>query len=175
MRKTVDPDKKIILDADVVIHFIKNGQIGLLHQIFPNKLYMLDIVFNEVFVGAIRTQVENLFKFKFIFELDFENDIIIMQEYARLKKKFGSGESACMAYCKYFKDVIASSNLKDIKSYCEENNIQFLTTMDFLVEAYSLKLLSESECDQFIYNVKSKGSKLPCNSIKEFLSSTVNK
>lgn len=165
----IDPSKKILLDADVIIHFIKGGHIGVLHTIFPNKLYLLDLVFDEVFKGALRTQVENLFQYKMIFDLTFSNDMPILKEYARLKKTYGSGESACMAYCKFHQDVLASSNLKDIKHYCEENGIQYLTTMDFLAEAYQRGILSEAESDLFIYNVKLQGSKLPCNTIKEFL------
>lgn len=165
----IDPSKKILLDADVIIHFIKGGHIGVLHTIFPNKLYLLNLVFDEVFKGTLRTQVENLFQYKMIFDLTFSNDMPVLKEYARLKKTYGSGESACMAYCKFHQDVLASSNLKDIKHYCEENGIQYLTTMDFLAEAYQRGILSESESDLFIHNVKSKGSKLPCNTIKEFL------
>jgi len=96
----------------------------------------------------------------------------VLAEYARLKKLLlGPGESACLAYCKFHGDAIASSNLKDIKAYCLENNIQYLTTMDFVYEAYSKELLTEADCDFFIYNVKSKGSKLPCDTIKEYISS----
>ena len=76
-----------------------------------------------------------------------------------------------MAYCRFHNDVLASSNLRDIKRYCEENGIQYLTTMDLLSTAYQKGILDEAECDLFIYLVKSGGSKLPYNSIKEFLES----
>lgn len=111
---------------------------------------MLDYIFKEVFKGSLRTEVENLIRFGFVKELEFEDDLQVVREFARLKKSFGVGESACMAYCKFNKDVIGSSNLKDIKTYCEENNIQYLTTMDFLLEAYYKNILSEEECDEFI-------------------------
>lgn len=47
--KNIDPNKKIILDADVGIHFLRGSQIGILHKIFPNKLYMPDVVFEETY------------------------------------------------------------------------------------------------------------------------------
>lgn len=84
--------KKIILDADVIIHFYKAGHLGLLPQIYSNKLYIVKDVLDEV----------------------------------------------------------------------------ILTTLDLLNRAYEKNLLDEGECDYFIYNVKSKGSRLPVNSIKEF-------
>lgn len=165
----IDKNKKIILDADVIIHFIRGNQIGILPQIFSNKYYLLDYVFKEVFKGKLRTEVENLFRFGLVHELEFENNLEVVKEFAKLKKDYGIGESACMAYCKFNKDVLASSNLKDIKTYCTVNNIQYLTTMDFLLEAYEQTILSEADCDEFIYNVKSKGSKLPVNTIQEYI------
>ena len=169
MTISVDPSKKILLDTDVIIHFIKGEQTGILHKIFPNKLYILDIVFEEAFKGITRPIIENLIRSGAIHELSFSNDMRVIKEYAQLKKVYGSGESACMAYCKFNKDVLASSNLRDIKSYCVENSIQYLTTMDFILQAYQLKLLDETECDYFIYNVLSRGSKLPCKNIQEYI------
>jgi len=50
MTLQIDPKKKIIVDADVIIHFIRGDHLSILHTIFPNKLYILDYVFKEVFV-----------------------------------------------------------------------------------------------------------------------------
>ena len=111
----IDKKKKIIIDADVIIHFINGDQLGILHTIFPNKIYILDFVFQEVFIGRLITQVENLIRFGFVEELEFDGDLDVAKEFAQLKRTFGIGESACMAYCRYNDDVIASSNLKDIK------------------------------------------------------------
>lgn len=86
-----------------------------------------------------------------------------------LIRTFGKGESACMAYCRFNKDILASSNLKDISKYCEDNGITYLTTMDFLAEALKAKQLTEQECNDFIRDVKAAGSKLPVDTIAEFL------
>lgn len=79
---------------------------------------MPDVVFEETFFGKDKVTVENLFKYRFINPLEIKSEKRIIQEYYRLKNKFGKGESACMAYCRYSNDVIGSSNLKDILSYC---------------------------------------------------------
>ena len=39
-------------------------------------------------------------------------------------------------------------------------NTIYLTTMDFLAEAFRNQILTENECDDFIKTVKDKGSKL---------------
>lgn len=167
--KLIDDAKKIIVDADVIIHFFKGDKLGLLTRIYSNELFIVKDVFTEIFKGELRIQIENMLKFEMLKELDFSDDIRVIAEYAKLKKQnVGHGESACMAYCKFNKDVLASSNLKDIKAYCEMNQIQYLTTMDFLNTAFEKELMTEGECDYFIYNVKSKGSKLPCDTIEEY-------
>ncbi len=171
MRIRIDEHKKIIIDADVIIHFSKANQLGILHTIFPNPIYILNFVFNEVFIGNLKIQVENMIRFGFLQELEFNNDITVLREFALLKRKYGIGESACMAYCRYHNDVLASSNLKDIKKYCEQHKIQYLTTMDFLLAAYEKGLLSEPACDQFIKDVRSKGSKLPASNLRKYLES----
>lgn len=168
--KKVDPNKKIILDADVVIHFLRGGRIGILHTIFPNTLYMPDVVFEETFFGKDKAAVNNLFQFGFVKQLEIKSDKRVFLEYHRLKSRFGKGESACMAYCKFNHDVIGSSNLRDILNYCKENDIEYLTTLDFLVEAYRKEILTESECDYFIYLADTKG-KIPFRSIVDYIAS----
>ncbi|HEX2969444.1 MAG TPA: hypothetical protein VHO46_10110 [Bacteroidales bacterium] len=169
MGVVIDESKIILLDADVIIHFIKGDRLGILTEIFPNKYGILDFVFNEVFKGNLRIQVENLIRFKRVIEVPFDESLEVKKEFASLKKRYGLGESACMAYCKFHKEVFASSNLADIKPYCEANGIKYITTMDLLAEAFKNGLLTATECDNFIVLVKSKGSKLPVNNIQEFL------
>lgn len=57
-------------------------------------------------------------------------------------RRFGKGESACMAYCKFNHNVIGGSNLRDILNYYKENDIKYLTTLGFLAEAYCKKMLT---------------------------------
>lgn len=78
------------------------------------------------------------------------------------------GESACLAYVKHTNDIIGSSNLKDVKSYCAMHSIELLTTMDFLCEALSKGVLSEANCDDFISRVLAAGSKLPVKKMSEY-------
>ena len=73
-----------------------------------------------------------------------------------------------MAFLRFNDHVLASSNLKDIKKYCEANDITFLTTMDLLCEALRTSILTEEECNLFIEKVLTKGSKLPCRIISEY-------
>ena len=162
--------RKILLDADVVIHFVNGENFILLPSLFEEEKVILDKVCNELRKRRDLQQFyDNVIAFGFIKEITFDGDLEIIKEYARLKKKYGDGESACMAYCKYNKDILASSNLSDIKEYCEENDIEYITTMGFLCEAYQKDKLTEKECDEFISKVLASGSKLPVKTMKEYL------
>jgi predicted nucleic acid-binding protein len=168
MSKKNEPN--ILLDADVVRHFLNGGRIHQLSAIFPNRFVMLDKVKNELCRSkGLVTPVTNFLGLFKIPVIAFPINADVMKEYARLRKMFGEGESACMAVARFQNEFIASSNLKDINAYCIQYGITYYTTMDILAEALNKKIFTEKECDEFITNVKAKGSKLPCNTIQEYL------
>ena len=123
---------QIVLDADVVIHFAKGGYLNLLPSIFPDYEYvLLETVYEEL--KSLRSQVDNqIMRLKNITLQPFAPRGEMLREYAMLRSRFGKGESACMAYCLFTHNVIGSSNLRDIRAYCEEKKIVYLTTIDFL-------------------------------------------
>ncbi len=166
---------KIVLDADVIIHFIKAEQFTLLLNIFPEYQYLiLDVVYDEVTVNKnTKTQIDNtLYHFSSrITNIKFDPKGNSRLEYARLRNilLLGKGESACMVYCRDNKDVLGSSNLKDIKEYCTNNMITYLTTIDFLYYAFIRKRITKEDVDNFIAKVKAKGSKLPSVDIEKYV------
>ena len=171
MIKKAEPSK-ILLDADVIIHFMKADRILYLPKIYPHRLLLLDIVENELLrYKSMKKYIENLTNRTGIEVITFPDDIEIIKEYSYLTDELGKGEgeSACLAVAKQKKYIVASSNLKDIKKYCLENGITYITTMDILVEAWEKGIMSEEECDDFIRIVIDKGSHLPCYSIQEYL------
>ncbi|MBD5235161.1 MAG: hypothetical protein HDS61_01885 [Barnesiella sp.] len=170
---------KIVLDADVIIHFVKAGQFSLLIDIFPEYQYViLDVVYDEVSVGkqtkALIDKVLTYFGSR-ISTVAFDPKGESRYEYARLRSKLllGKGESACMVYCRDNKDVLGSSNLKDIKEYCSQNQITYLTTLDFLYYAFVRKKITKEEVDAFISEVVSKGSRLPIVDIERYTPSGI--
>ena len=163
---------EIVIDADVLIHFSKGGCMSLLPKIFPEYSYViLSVVYDEV-KPPIRTQLDNTMTLLGEMTVrDFQPKGEMKREYAMLKTKFGRGESACMAYCKFTNNVIGSSNLKDISDYCEQNGVTYLTTIDFLYYAIRRGLMSVDEAQQFVVEVVAKGSKLPFVDFSTYVSS----
>ena len=130
---------KIVLDADVIIHFIEAGNFSLLPDIFPEYEYIvLDVVYNEVSKNnKTKKFIDNyLHHFPKLKQETFAPKGESIKEYFSLQRVLGKGESACMVYCRDNRDVLGSSNLRDIKDYCSKNCITYLTTLDFLYYAY---------------------------------------
>ena len=117
---------KIVIDADVIIHFIKGEKLYLLPQIFPQyKFVILDkLLDKELRVGkSTRVYLDNFIQYfpNLITIIPWDPDYEMAKELALLSDRFGYGESLSMVYCKFHHDVIASSNIKDITDYCEKN------------------------------------------------------
>lgn len=168
-------ERSILVDADVVSHFVTADESLVFNTIFPKRrIVMLDKVHAELQQWPsenFRTRVAMLLSKKIIRLINFpEDNEVIVREYAWIKTMLfkGDGESACLAFVRYSKDVLASSNLKDIKSYCTMHKIDYLTTMDFLCEAFRQGVFDLPRCNRFIQPVKTAGGKLPVDSMKEY-------
>ena len=162
----------ILLDSDVIRHFISGGHLEDLPFIYAGRFVILDKVKKEICKAtSIRPVVEAFLQKHNIPIMPFPNDMKVIMEYAYLHREFGEGESACMAVAKHQNKFIASSNLKDIKKFCTKNGITYLTTMDILEQGLNDSHLTKAECDQFITDVLAKGSKLPFATMDAYLKS----
>jgi hypothetical protein len=166
--------RKILLDGDVISHFIKGELFDLLPRLYPDRLIILDIVKTEIYQRkGWDSIIEDLIKKHGIEEIKFPEGIDFKKEYSFLISAsghaLGKGESACMVFCRFNQEILASSNLKDIHRYCSLHKIDYLTTADILFEGFSKNLVSEIDCDTFITKVKSKGSKFRFGTMKELI------
>ncbi len=167
-------EKIILIDADVISHFIYAGEIKSLPSIFKNKIYILDKVYAELQRFPRRkAQINDILNSNLLEIMPFpEENPEIRKEYAHLKSVMfkGPGESACLAVARFFDQIVASSNLKDISEYCKMHHIDYLTTMDFLSEALKQNIFSIERCNDFITKVLSYGNRLPVVRIQDYKS-----
>ena len=165
---------KIILDADVIIHFAKGGHLSLLPNIFSQyDFVVLSTVYNEIH-EPLKSQLDNQVNLlKNISKISFNPSGEVAKEFAMLTRTLGRGESACMVFCRYNQDVIGSSNIKDIKDYCDKFQITYLTTIDFLYFAIKKGLMSVQDANQFVIEVINKDSTLPLVDFNTFVSPVV--
>ena len=154
---------KIVLDADVIIHFSKGGLLHLLPKILPEfQFIVLDIVKDEL-PASISAELDNQIRWMHnISEEIFGNTYEERREFARLTSTtgmaLGRGESACMVYCLYNHDVVGSSNTRDVTAYCDEHGIIYLTTNDFLFYGICRGVITKNEASEFVSTVRAKGS-----------------
>ncbi len=176
MKASMEKISRIILvDADLVSHFITAGEAESIHLVFPNNpIQILDKVHAELQnwksanVGFV---ISDLLKKKRLKLIDFpEDNEAIKKEYFHIKKvQFkGDGESACLAVARHNKNILASSNLRDIKRYCTLHKMDYLTTMDFLCHAMATGVFDEARCDVFLQKVITAGGKLPVKTMREY-------
>ena len=156
---------KIVLDTDVIIHFAKGEMLSMLPSVLPEyQFVVLDVVKDEI-KRPLLTQLERQINvLRNITEVAFGDTPEERREYFRLTSRavgLGRGESACMVYCLYHHDVVGSSNLKDIKAYCKQNGIAYLTTCDFLWYAWKRGMMTVEEIESFVEKVTSAESILP--------------
>lgn len=169
-----DLDKKILIDSDIIYHFVKGNSIHKLSLIFSNNLYILDVVEYEICrSNKYEPIVQGLIGDKTLIKMQFPtNKKPIREEYVRLcSERRGSGESACMAVAKFSTDIIASNNLNDIKQYCIVNDILYLTTIDILCIAYFKGVMDKADIDYFLHlNLTDKiKSKIGYKTLDEYL------
>ena len=160
----------ILLDADVLIHFFKARELQWLPSIFPaHQYYILENVYEELRYPAVRTAIDLLVADARLHHCTFPEDLQILQAYAHLRERgLGDGESACLAVARYHRHVIASSNLRDIRKYCHQHQIHYLTTMDFLCAALQNGLFDRARCDAFIRLAREQGSRLPVKEMEAY-------
>lgn len=160
---------KIVLDADVLIHFCEAERLSMLPEILSEfEHVVLDVVYKEVF--PIQNQLDNQIRLLKNIKMEtFSPSGEMLFEYAKLSKTMGKGESACMSYCRFTNNVIGSSNINDIKEYCKFNKITYLTTLDFLYYAFKRGKMTADECTKFIEAVQANGSRLPMVDITEYV------
>ncbi len=164
---------QIVLDADVIIHFSQGGYLNLLPKVIPDcSFVVLSVVRNELRLET-RNTLDNQIRFlKNISLIDYNPVGDERREFARLTSLsglcLGKGESACMTYARFHHNVVGSSNLRDIKNYCNEHQIAYLTTWDFLYYAFKAGLMTKEEIGEFVERVQNSGSILPNKDIEEY-------
>ena len=153
---------KIVLDADVIIHFEEGGCFSTLLDIFPEYEYIvLNVVYTELRKTTKRLIDNCNSLLKKLTIIDFAPTGDSRRDYAALRKTKGAGESASMIYCRDNRDILGSSNLSDIRDFCKTHGIPCLTTLDFLFYAFTKGRMTTQECNEFMEKVKLEGHNLP--------------
>ncbi|MCD7926133.1 MAG: hypothetical protein LUI85_16195 [Bacteroides sp.] len=152
-------NKVILVDSDVISHFIATGNINRLTDIlFPHALFIVENVYREATFHPTdskrKQKVDEWIHNYPVCRVSFPSyNMNIFKEFYRLKKEsplLGDGERACMSIARFGHEVIASSNFRDVADYCNTNGIEYIGTLDILVIAMQKGIYTEIECNHFI-------------------------
>lgn len=152
-------NKVILIDADVISHFIATNRIDMLTVILaPHAVYVVDNVYKEatwhptdsqrkakVDAWMTRCKVTHI-------GFPYMNEHI-KKEFYRLKKAsplLGEGERACLSIARFGHEVVASSNFRDVASYCDAFGIEYIGTLDILAIAIRKGIYTAEDCNCFI-------------------------
>ena len=115
--------KVILVDADVISHFIATDHIYELNEILsPHQLYIVDNVYKEATYHPSdkerKNKIDEWLKKSKACRISFPKlNRKIMAEFFKLKRDYkllGDGECACMAMARFDQEAIASSNFRDV-------------------------------------------------------------
>lgn len=171
--------KIILLDSDVISHFMTAGQINVLAKILsPHHLTIVDDVYREschhpVFEDRKEELDKWISDFK-VQRIPFPwNNQNIKLEFYRIKKEqpqLGAGERACLAIARYDRDVVASSNFRDVSEYCEQFSIEHIGVMDILTIAVRRGIYTIEECNKFMHDADIfNDARFPVRSFEDYV------
>lgn len=171
--------KPLFFDTDCLSAFLWVNNQSLLAQLYPGRI----VIPNEVYVELsnptiphLKNRVDSLIKNKEAIIEDIQVDTEEYRLYRKMTysresgyKIIGSGEAASIALAKVRGGIVASNNLRDIKEYVSEYNLQYKTTGDIMKEALEKGLITETEGNKLWQDMLKKRRKLGYTTFSEFL------
>jgi predicted nucleic acid-binding protein len=142
----------LFFDTDCLSAFLWIDGQSLLPQLFPGRIVIPGDVYAEIdkpFIQHLKKRVDGLLaageaqvseilvgtpEYELFFQMTELNTPVI-----------GKGEAAALVLAKFRGGIVASNNLRDVKQYVQEYNLQLMTTGDILVLALRRGLITEKQ------------------------------
>lgn len=170
----------LFFDTDCISAFLWVNNQSLLPILYPGRIVIPKPVYLELSkpgISHLKRRLDMMLANK---ETVLEEIIIgtdVYMTYYQLTeaptgkhKVIGKGEAASIALAKELGGIVASNNLKDIKSYIIEFGLDHITTGDILVTALQKGLITESQGNIIWYEMLDKRRKIGASSFTEYLS-----
>ncbi len=140
-------------DTDCLSAFLWVRGESLLSQLYPGKVVLPMQVYDEIkMVPYLFNRVESMKDNGALRVESIMSGTDEHKDYTNMtsspvdgQKIIGRGEAAAIALAKKNQGVLASNNLRDVKSYVDKYSISHITTGDILIEALNKGLITETE------------------------------
>ena len=161
----------VFYDSDCLSCFLAVKECGILQKLF-SKIIVPLVVAHEILNSGtpqhIRDNFNELINLEFVEVHEMELDSPEHNLFNDIKKNYefmGDGEAAVIALTQKNGGVIASNNLKDVKDYVEDYDLNLITTAFILAIAYEKHIKTKEELDKIWTDMINNGRKrsLPRN------------
>lgn len=169
----------LFFDTDCLSAFLWVRNESILPQLYPGKVVIPQPVYTELCrpgTPHLRSRIDELLAGKLVSIQDID---ITSEEYgtyyqlteAPVKghKVIGKGEAASIALAKKYGGIVASNNLRDIRTYISEFGLKHTTTGTILADAYKRGFITESDGNAIWANMLAKRRQLGAVSFTEYL------
>ena len=168
-------DPPLVLDTDLVSSFAWIDRMDILEKLFSKQMIILDEVLTELQrVGHLYAEVKNCINNGSIGSVSMLADSPAALELGGILStgRYGSGEAACMASLKFNSGTMGSNNLSDVKTFCEHNGKDLITTAMIIHYAVETDVIKETEAETIWDSMLKKRRKLPADSYSAYVEFT---
>lgn len=167
-------DPPLVLDADLLSCFLHTNHLALLGKLYPQAV-ILDVVRQEINkVPSLKAALAQVTKSGW-FSLRSVNvpsdeavEYVSLTRKRRVPSPLGHGEAAVMAWVRFNGGTVGSNNLKDVRAYCQNNNLRFVTIRAIIADAVlNREVLSIEDAESFWATMLTKKRRLPCQTAQE--------
>lgn len=144
----------VFYDSDCLSCFLAVRECGILQKLF-SKIIVPGVVAHEILKKGTPQHIKD--NFNDLVKLDFvevrgmevgSSEHELFNDIKRDYEFMGDGEAAVIALTQENGGVIASNNLRDVKDYVEDYDLNLITTAFILAIAYENHLKTKEELDK---------------------------
>lgn len=171
----------LFFDSDCISAFLWVKEQNLLVKLYPGRIVIPKPAYDELSYPTtpqLKQRMDSLISSnKAVLEtIRIDSDTYeLYQKLTTAPEKghmiIGSGEAASIAMAKTMGGIVASNNLKDIRSYVDEFKLDHITTGDILIEALKKGFITEIEGNNIWAAMVAKRRKLGASSFSEYIRS----
>jgi len=173
----------LFFDSDCISAFLWVGNENLLTKLYPGKVVIPKPVYDELScprIAHLKTRIDSLLKNG---KAQIETIRTDTKEYAFYYKLItspdkghaviGKGEAASIVLARNHDGIVASNNLRDIQTYVKEYRLRHMTTGDILVEAFQMRILTETQGNAIWASMLARRRRLGASSFSEYRKRTL--
>ncbi|GIO33276.1 DNA-binding protein [Paenibacillus albilobatus] len=162
----------LVVDNTVISVYGKSNQFTLLESLYAGNIIIpTEVITEAIVIPSLEAQIKRALGNGWLQEhrINYVDHPNQLKNFARLRKRFGDGESAVMAIAKDQNCTVGSDDLRATHKYCRTNSIPMLGSLGILYDSYDRDHIDEQEGQAILTDMLSKGYRCPVKKFNEIL------